>query len=492
MSHNLPENLQIANADKLFINSEWVAPLSERFIELVSPDTEEEIGRVAEADEADMDRAVAAAREAFDQGPWPRMSVEERAGYLVKMTEYLSGRMPELVEAHRVQVGALPAFAAPVAGGAVQAYAGYSQIGQGFPWVSSQPSIVPGNTAMVVREPVGVCACIAPWNTPFAIMAGKTAPALIAGCTVVMKPSPETPLEAYIIAEAAEAVGLPPGVVNLVTGQRAASDYLVRSPGVDKIAFTGSTAAGKRIASVAGERIARVTLELGGKSAAIIADDFPIEQAGAMLARTIAMNSGQICAMLSRAIVPAHRHDALRDAIAAEMKKIKVGHSYDSSSEMGPIAMKRQLDSIENHIAKGKQEGAALAAGGGRPAGLNKGYFIEPTLFANVDNAMTIAQEEIFGPVLCLIPARDEAHAVEIANDSNYGLSGSVFTNDADKFTHIGRQIRTGYLVQNGLKMDFSVPFGGFKQSGLGREGGPEGLYPYLETKSMIVEKAPA
>jgi acyl-CoA reductase-like NAD-dependent aldehyde dehydrogenase len=305
-----------------------------------------------------------------------------------------------------------------------------------------------------------------------------------------MKPSPETPLEAYIIAEAAEAAGIPAGVVNLVTGHREASDHLVCNEGVDKVSFTGSTVAGKRIASVCGSRMARCTLELGGKSAAIVRDDFSIEAAAKLLAGTITLMSGQVCAMLSRAIVPRHRHDELAAAIAAEMKQVRIGHSDDPQAQLGPVAMKRQLERIETYIEEGRQT-ADLVTGGNRPSHLNRGYFIEPTLFANVDNRSRIAQEEIFGPVLCLIPADDEEHAVALANESAYGLNGSVLTHDHDAAYRIARSMRTGGFGQNGLRMDFGLPFGGFKQSGIGREGGPEGLLPYLEMKTILLDGMP-
>jgi acyl-CoA reductase-like NAD-dependent aldehyde dehydrogenase len=264
----------------------------------------------------------------------------------------------------------------------------------------------------------------------------------------------------------------------------------VRNPGVDKITFTGSTAAGRRIASVAGERIARVTLELGGKSPAVILDDYPVEAAGAQLARTITVMTGQVCAMLSRVIVPAHRQNELSEAIAAEMKRVKVGHSDDPSTEMGPLAMRRQLDRVEGYIARATADGAKLVTGGGRPSHLNKGVFIEPTLFADVDNSSQLAQEEVFGPVLALIPARDEAHAFELANETSYGLNAAIFTNDTERFTALARGIRSGTVVQNGMVLDFAAPFGGFKQSGLGREGGVEGVAPYTETKTVLVKQA--
>jgi acyl-CoA reductase-like NAD-dependent aldehyde dehydrogenase len=305
-------------------------------------------------------------------------------------------------------------------------------------------------------------------------MAQKIAPALVAGCTVIMKPAPETPLESYILAEAAEAAGLPPGVLNLVPSQREAADHLVRNPGVDKVGFTGSTVAGRRIASVCGERIARTTLELGGKSAALVLDDFPIEQAAGILTGTICTMSGQVCATLSRVIVSRSRYEQLAEAIVAAMAGIKVGDPQDPTSQMGPLAMKRQLERVQGYIAKGVEQGATLACGGKQPAHMKQGYYFEPTLFTNVENHMAIAQEEIFGPVISLIAAKDEDDAVRIANDSIYGLNGAVFTPDVAKATAVARRLRTGCVGQNGLRMDFMAPYGGYKQSGIGREGGPE------------------
>jgi acyl-CoA reductase-like NAD-dependent aldehyde dehydrogenase len=298
-----PQGVTIQHPDKLYIGGEWVAPLSGAEIEIVSPNSEDVVARVAEAGKADMDRAVEAARQAFDHGPWPTTPPAERAAKLMAMADHLEQRVGELSAAWTAQVGGLASFAPIMHGGAVMGIRGIAALGHSFPFVETKPS-TQVDTAIVAREPVGVVAAIAPWNAPFGIMVNKVAYSLIAGCTVVVKPSPETPLEAYIIAEAAEAAGLPPGVVNLVIGEREASDHLVNNPGIDKVSFTGSTAAGKRIAEVCGSRIARYTLELGGKSAAIVRDDFPIEAAAAILGNTITIMSGQVCAMLSRAIVP--------------------------------------------------------------------------------------------------------------------------------------------------------------------------------------------
>jgi acyl-CoA reductase-like NAD-dependent aldehyde dehydrogenase len=486
-----PEGVTIRHPDKLYIGGEWVAATSGRQIEIVNPNSEEVVARVAEAGPDDMDRAVAAARQAFDHGPWPTTPPAERGAVLMAMIDHLEARVPELSAAWTAQVGGLASFAPIMHGGGVAGLRGIAALGQSFAWVEQKKGMVV-DTAVIAREPVGVVAGIAPWNAPFGIMANKVFYALVSGCTIVMKPSPETPLEAYIIAEAAEAAGMPPGTVNLVPGEREASDHLVNNPGIDKVSFTGSTVAGKRIAEVCGGRIARCTLELGGKSAAIVRDDFPIEAAAGILGNTITVMSGQVCAMLSRAIVPKHRHDELAEAIAGVMKGIKIGHSEDPATQLGPLAMKRQLERVEMYIEEGRKSGADLVTGGQRPAHMNKGYYMEPTLFANVDNTSRIAQEEIFGPVLCLIPAEDEEDAIRLANESSYGLNGSVLTTDPQAAYDISRRIRTGVMGQNGMRMEFGMPFGGFKQSGIGREGGEEGLWPYLETKTILLDGAPA
>jgi acyl-CoA reductase-like NAD-dependent aldehyde dehydrogenase len=487
----LPQGVTIRHPDKLFIGGEWVAASSGRQLEIVNPNSEEVVARTAEADEADVDRAVAAAREAFDFGPWPTTPPLERMAKLMAMVDHLEGRVPELCAAWTAQVGGLASFAPVMHGGAVAGLRGLAALGQSFPWVEQKKGMVV-DTAVIAREPVGVVAAIAPWNAPFGIMANKVFYALIAGCTVVVKPSPETPLEAYIIAEAAEAAGLPPGVLNMVPAEREASAHLVENAGIDKVTFTGSSAAGSKIAEACGRRIARCTLELGGKSAAIVRDDFPIEAAAGILGNTITVMSGQVCAMLSRAIVPKHRHDELAEAIAGVMKGIKIGNSEAPDTQLGPLAMKRQLERVEMYIEEGRKSGADLVTGGQRPAQMNKGYFMEPTLFANVDNTSRIAQEEIFGPVLCLIPAEDEEDAIRIANESQFGLNGSVFTTDPQAAYDISRRVRTGVMGQNGMRMEFGMPFGGFKQSGIGREGGEEGLWPYLETKTILLDGAPS
>jgi len=485
-----PEGVQLRHPGKLYIGGAWVEPSSAEPIEIVSPNSEEVVARVAQAMAADMDVAVAAAREAFDHGPWPRLSPAERGRFVLRWAQELEKREPELCRAWTAQVGGLASFAPIMHGGATATVKFIASLGESFEFVARRPSSQV-DTALVAHEPVGVTVAIAPWNAPYGILSSKVAYALVAGCTVIMKPSPETPLEAYIMAEAAEAAGIPAGVVNLVCGDREASDHLVSNPGVDKVSFTGSTVAGRRIGEVCAGRVARCTLELGGKSAAIVHDDFPIEAAAAILGNTITIMSGQVCAMLSRAIVPRHRHDELAGAIARVMQGVKIGHSDAPDTQLGPLAMKRQLERVESYVELGRQD-ADLVTGGQRPSALNKGYFFEPTLFANVDNASRIAQEEIFGPVLCLIPADDEDHAVHLANQSSFGLNGAVLTHDVDAAYRIGRRVRAGGFGQNGMRLEFGLPFGGFKQSGIGREGGVEGLHSFLETKTMLLDGMPS
>lgn len=488
MKYLNPCHLQ--HPDKVFIGGEWVPPQDGGRLDIVAPHLEAVQAHTACAGRLDMDDAVKAARAAFDHGPWPRLSPAERAEYLQKLQAELGKRAEDLTNALVLQTGTLVFGARMMTGLGSYMLDFYAKGAAGFKFEEAM-SAADGGAAVVVHEPVGVVVAIAPWNAPYTIMMNKIAPALLAGCTVIMKPAPETPLEAYILAECAEAAGFPHGVVNLVPGQRDASDYLICNPGVDKVGFTGSTTAGARIASVCGERIGRCSLELGGKSAAIVLDDYDLEAAAKLLAGVITIACGQVCVTLSRVLVSHARHDALVAALKRELEAVKVGDPLDPTSMMGPLAMERQRHRVEDYIAKGVLEGATLVTGGKRPQGLSKGYYIEPTLFANVDNDMTIAQEEIFGPVLCVIPYEDEADAIRIANASNFGLFGAVLTNDNAKAYHVARSIRTGAFAQNGFRLDYFLPFGGFKQSGIGREGGVSGLKSYTETKTILLNEVP-
>jgi betaine-aldehyde dehydrogenase len=343
---------------------------------------------------------------------------------------------------------------------------------------------------LVTKEPVGVVGAIAPWNVPHFIAAAKLAPSLAAGCTVVYKPAPETPFDAFRLAEIFAEAGLPKGVLSVVPAGREVSEHLVKHPGVDKISFTGSGVGGKRIGGLCGERLKRCTLELGGKSAAIILDDADLATTIPMLLPNAIMNNGQACIAQTRILAPRARYSEVVDAVVSGVSAMTVGDPMDPATEVGPVVAERQRARIEGYLDSGREEGATVALGGGRPSGseFSKGWYVEPTVFSDVDNKMRIAQEEIFGPVLVVIPYDGDDNAVEIANDSNYGLCGSVWTADNDRGLGVARQVRTGtYMLNAPVPIDFSTPFGGFKESGVGREFGPEGLEGFLEMKSIAL-----
>ncbi len=481
----------VRHADRFFIGGEWVAPSSDATIDVIDSTNEARYYTIAEAAAADVARAVASARDAFDTGPWPRLTHAERAEYLRALGEGLQERNDVLGQLWPRESGALhqvAQFAGRIGSRALESYAALAGT---FPFEEECPPTAGGEFGLLVREPVGVVGAIIPWNAPVALICHKIGPALLAGCTVVLKSAPEAPGEGYVFAEVAEQIGLPAGVLNVLTADREVSEQLVRDPGVDKITFTGSTAAGRRIASLCGERIARCTLELGGKSAAVILDDMDLETAAKTIARAECALSGQVCSSLTRVVVTKDRHDEMADALAARFSKVRVGDPFDPETQMGPLVSQRQRDRVEGYIAKGTEGGATLVAGGGRPEHLDRGWYVEPTVFANVDNASTIAREEIFGPVLTVIPAADEQDAVRIANDTIYGLNASVFTNDVERARTVAGQLRSGTVGHNAFRTDFGMAFGGFKQSGIGREGGKEGILPFVETKTVILEGRP-
>jgi len=481
-------NVNLRHPDRLFIDGQWVESIDGSPIIVISPDTEEAVLTVAGAGPRDMDLAVTAARKAFDEGPWAEMQPADRILLVEKLADALDRRSAQIAAAWTLQVGALAGLAPIFAHIGTQNIRDAIGHGRNFPFEQRLQSPMAPD-ARIVHEPVGVVAAITPWNVPYMLMTNKLGPALVAGCTIVMKPSPETPIEAYIIAECAEEIGLPAGVINLVPADREAADHLARNPLVDKIAFTGSTAVGRHIAMTCAEQIRRCSLELGGKSAAIVLDDMSDAEVAQIMTGAITTLSGQVCAMLSRVLVPAHRYDGIAAAIAEAMKAVKIGHSDDPAAQMGPLATRRQLERVERYIEIGIAEGATLLTGGKRPAEPNRGVFFEPTLFTGVTNDMQIAREEIFGPVLCLIAYEGVDDAIRIANDSIYGLNASVLTHNAAEAARIARKLRAGTFAQNGLRSDFSLPMGGFKQSGIGREGGEQGLRGYLEAKSLLLDE---
>ncbi|AMU92611.1 aldehyde dehydrogenase [Sphingopyxis macrogoltabida] len=480
----------LEHPDRLFINGDWVKPAGTGMIDVIDSASENIFARVAEAGNGDIDRAVVAARRAFDEGPWPRMSHSQRAGFLHAIADELDARVTDLAHIWTSESGILASDASQGSAGLGPFFRYYADLAETFPFVERHtPS--QGNVGLLVREPVGVVAAIIPWNGPAFLLAAKCAPALLAGCTIVLKASPEAPASAYLFAEICGKVGIPKGVVNVLTADREVSELLVRHSGVDKVTFTGSTAAGRRIASICGDRVARCTLELGGKSAGVILDDYDLESAATTIAAAAPYLAGQVCASLTRIIVSRSRHDAFVEALAASFGSLRVGDPNDAASQMGPLATGRQRERVESCVAQGKADGALLVAGGKRPPQFDRGFYFEPTVFANVDNNLAIAQKEIFGPVLCVIPVDDERDAIKIANDTIYGLNASVFTNDIDRAYSFGRKLRSGTVGHNSYRNDFTIAFGGFKQSGIGREGGREGLLPFLESKTMILDAMP-
>ncbi|WP_216665296.1 benzoylformate decarboxylase [Pseudoruegeria sp. HB172150] len=479
-----PSGKAVRAPEKFFINGEWVSPQSNKMIDVISPVTEDLLMRYPEAGEADIDRAVAAAREAFDNGPWPQMTPQGRARMLRKVADNIEARLDDIAEAWTAQVGAPIFLTKYLAPQNATLFRYYADLIESYPIVNERKRD-DGNITRVVKEPVGVCAAVTPWNAPMVLLSYKIAAGLAAGCTFVAKPSPETPLEAYILAECIEAADLPKGVFNLVPAGREGGDYLIHKKEIDKVAFTGSTAAGKHIAGVCAERLARVSLELGGKSAAILMPDADFAAAMPSLMMFTMPITGQVCFSLTRVLVPEDRKDEFVEMYTGAVKTINVGDPSNPETQMGPLTMERQLERVQGYIAAGRSEGAKVACGGGRPRGLDKGWYVEPTVFTDVTPDMKIFKEEIFGPVVSVITYKDTEDAIAKANATDYGLAGAIFGKDTERCYALARRMLSGNITINGMVVDPKQPFGGFKQSGMGREGGPEGLENYLETKAI-------
>ncbi|GAA4667288.1 aldehyde dehydrogenase [Gordonia humi] len=472
----------------MYVAGEWTA-VSGPVIEVVSPADNRVIGQVSEARADDVDVAVHAARAALESGAWANSTAEDRAAVLDAIAAGIKARSGEFADLSSAEVGSPRAWASfGQVSTAVGVYAASAKALRTYEFESTRPSVI-GGEVLVRRVPVGVVGAIVPWNAPLFTAALKLAPALAAGCTVVLKPSPDAPLALALFSEVLEQAGLPAGVVNIVSGGVETGRALVSNPGVDKISFTGSTAAGARIGEACSRDVRRVTLELGGKSAAIVLDDVEVDKKlidG--LVTGVMANNGQICVAQTRILVPRGRYDEVVEPLAEAVSAMRVGDPADRATEVGPVINAAARDRIEAAVSGAVAEGARVVAGGTRPEGLDAGSYVAPTVLADVDNQMAVARDELFGPVAVVVPYDDEDDAVRIANDSEYGLAGAVWSADTSRATRVAGRLRVGSVsVNSPAPVDFGSPFGGFKKSGFGREGGPEGIDAYVEAQSIIL-----
>ena len=465
--------------EKHFYGGAWQTSSGNESIAVTSSATEQEIGRVPRGTADDVDRAVKAARRGFDT--WSRLPVEGRAQWLEKLAAAMKTRVPQIAEAIAHEVGTALGFATKV-----QAEFPIMMIGMNAKFIREAKLEEELGNSLVIKEPIGVVGCVTPWNYPLHQAVCKIAPALAAGCTIVLKPAEMAPLSAFMLAEAALEIGLPHGVLNIVSGSgRVVGEAIIAHPDVDMVSFTGSLQAGRRIASVAGDGIKKVCLELGGKSAFVVLDDAPFDKAIPAGVNNCMQNSGQTCSAWTRMLVPRSRHDEAVELAKGQLAKLTLGDPFDKNTRLGPLASSGQRDSVLAFIEQGKREGATVVTGGGRPSHLTTGYYVEPTIFANVDNRMSIAQEEIFGPVLAIIPYETDADAIAIANDSPYGLAGGVWAGTPERALATAKQLRTGQVDINGGRFNVLAPFGGYKKSGIGREVGPLAIEEFFQLKSI-------
>ena len=478
--------MELKTYETYFAGGAFVPATSGRFVEVVAPRSEDVIGRVALASTADVDVAVAAARKAFDEGPWPHLTPAERAAALRRLADGLEARAAELTELAVEEQGFPIWFAQtymhenPVAN-----FRTYAALAESYVFEELRNG---AQRSLVVREPVGVVAAIPPFNGPLTLGTQKAAPALAAGCTVILKVPNQDPLSCYLLAEVAEDAGLPPGVLNVLIADVPESEHLVSHPDVDKVSFTGSTEVGRRIGELCGRDIRRMTLELGGKSAAIILEDAELEKVvPGIVGCSVAMLMGEVCTSQTRILAPRSRYGEIVDGLSEAIAALPVGDPTDPANVIGPLITRAHRERVERYIAIGREEGATVKVGGGRPAGLDRGWYVEPTLFADATNDMRISREEIFGPVVSVIAHDGLDDAVAIANDSPFGLSGTVWTEDEDAALDIARRVRTGTFSINTYTVDPNTPFGGFKQSGVGREMAREGLDAFIEFKSIAL-----
>jgi acyl-CoA reductase-like NAD-dependent aldehyde dehydrogenase len=475
--------------DELFVGGTWTPASGADRIDVISPATEQVLASVPSAAPADVDRAVLAARAAIDAGTWGRSTPDERIEAVRRFADLYEKRLEDLATVITAEMGAPTMWAhRSHTAWPLMMTRIFADMAADYPWEQPRTGHF-GKDILIRREPMGVVAAIVPWNVPQFTLTTKVIPALLAGNAVIVKPAPETPLDANIYAEIAAEAGLPDGVLSVLTGGADTGATLVAHAGVDKVTFTGSTAAGRLVGAACAANLTRVSLELGGKSAGVALDDADPEAFAAAQRIAGLMNGGQVCTALTRLVVPRRRQAEFVDALAAMVESVVVGEPTDPATELGPLVTQRQQRKVLDYIDIGRSEGARLVVGGsGLPDGVERGWYVRPTLFADVAAGMRIAQEEIFGPVLSVIAADDDEDAIRIANDSDYGLSGSVWTADTDRGLAVARRIRTGtFGVNQQYPMDPAAPFGGLKQSGYGKELGREGMESFLETRSISV-----
>ncbi|QRP42829.1 aldehyde dehydrogenase family protein [Amycolatopsis sp. FDAARGOS 1241] len=469
-----------------FIGGRWVSARGSEFLDVVSPSTEEVVGRVPVATTDEVDAAVAAARAAFDDGPWPRLSVAERAEHLRRFVAAVEARREPALRLQIDEMGMTHKFAVENFDGLRPSLERYVADAEKIAFAEVREGVV--GKVLVLREPVGVVAGVTPWNSPIAVEVSKIFPALLMGCPIVVKPAPESPLSAYLLGEAAIEAGLPEGVLSIVNGGVPVGAHLVDHPGIDHVTFTGSTGGGHVIAQTCAARFRGVTLELGGKSAAVVLPGTDMTEYVPSLVGGSLRNSGQICVSTNRVIVHEDDRDRVVQQLVDHISAMKLGDPHEPDTDFGPLAAKRQLEKVEQFVASGRAQGAKVVLGGVRPADRPTGWYFEPTVFVDVDNGMEIAQEEIFGPVLSVITYSDEDEAIAIANDSKYGLGGAVFATDAEEGIRVATRIVTGTVqVNGGPPAGGGGPFAGRKHSGMGAERAVEGLGAFLELKSVTL-----